>query len=199
MHHREVSELLVKRVRKNQRALRRGQALLVEEMGVNRGRSRVDLALINSDIHGFEIKGAYDTLKRLPRQWSCYASVFSRFDLVVAGKHMAAANDFLPDWVGLIEIDDDAKRLIRVRYPRRNPDLNAVAVAGLLWREEALSLLAAEGLDRGIRTSTRARLYEELAAHIEVRRLQGMVAMCMRSRSNWRLPRSAKTCDRLTS
>ena len=41
---------------------------IVEEFGLCQGRARIDVAVFNGFINGFEIKSARDTLKRLPGQ-----------------------------------------------------------------------------------------------------------------------------------
>jgi hypothetical protein len=41
---------------------------IVEEMGVWNGSVRVDIAVINGELHGLELKSAKDTLERLQNQ-----------------------------------------------------------------------------------------------------------------------------------
>src|SRR4051812_32014446 len=42
--------------------------LVIDELGIAHAKARIDVAVINGCLHGFEIKSAADTLTRLPRQ-----------------------------------------------------------------------------------------------------------------------------------
>ena len=56
-------------------------ALVIDELGIMHGKARVDIAVINGSIHGYEIKSSMDTLKRLPRQMAAYDSCFQNVKL----------------------------------------------------------------------------------------------------------------------
>jgi hypothetical protein len=56
---------------------------IIEELGVVHGKSRIDIAVINGLMHGYEIKSDKDTLQRLPEQMNMYNSVFNKVTLVV--------------------------------------------------------------------------------------------------------------------
>ena len=51
---------------------------IVEEMGVWAGSVRIDIAVINGELCGFELKSDRDTLARLPTQADIYSRVFDR-------------------------------------------------------------------------------------------------------------------------
>jgi hypothetical protein len=42
--------------------------LILEELGLKHGAARIDIAVVNGDLHGYELKSDSDTLSRLPRQ-----------------------------------------------------------------------------------------------------------------------------------
>lgn len=48
---------------------------IVEEMGIWSGSVRIDIAVINGQLHGYELKSARDTLQRLPTQAELYSKV----------------------------------------------------------------------------------------------------------------------------
>ncbi len=50
--------------------------LIVEELGICCGMARVDVAVVNGELKGFEIKSEKDTLGRLPAQSGMYGKVF---------------------------------------------------------------------------------------------------------------------------
>lgn len=106
------------------RYVRDPQSLVLDELGLRHGAARVDLAVVNGMIHGFEIKADRDTLYRLPSQASIYSSVLDRVTLVASSRHMKPALGLVPDWWGVIRIIAGPRGGIRFkseRRPRDNP------------------------------------------------------------------------------
>src|SRR5262245_6458552 len=75
---------------------------IVEEMGVWSGSVRIDVAVINGELHGYELKSERDTLERLPAQAGLYSQVFDRVTLVTADRHLKIAKKTIPRWWGVI-------------------------------------------------------------------------------------------------
>lgn len=147
-------------------------AFVVEELPVARGSARVDMAVINGRLEGFEIKSSLDTLDRLPRQVDLYGAALNRMTLVAAPKHLAEAMEMIPVWWTIVAAEVGPKggiTLRRVRAGRANPALCPRACASLLERDELVSLLSAHGLDRGYRTAAWADLADRVVAHLPVR------------------------------
>lgn len=163
--------------------------LIVDELGLRHGAARIDVAVINGVIHGFELKSDCDNLKRLPSQIKIYNSVLDRITLVVGNRHIEEAGSLVPDWWGIKLAERGARGGIRftdVRRPQRNPFQDILAVCKLLWREEALTLL--EELDKaeGVRSKPRAMIYAKLAEAADPDLIRSWVRHQMRSRTNWR-------------
>src|SRR5262249_26817602 len=57
--------------------------VLIEELGLCRGRVRVDVAVVNGLLHGYEIKSDRDSLRRLAGQVEVYGKVLDRATLVI--------------------------------------------------------------------------------------------------------------------
>jgi hypothetical protein len=137
--------------------------VLLDELGLCQGDVRVDVAAINGELSGFEIKSPADSLARWPKQRRVYSKVVDRAWLVAPERALNKAE--APDWWGLILIVETPHQLgLRVvREAGVNPKLDPYSVARLLWRDEALAALAAFGLDRGVRTKRRAIVWRRLA------------------------------------
>jgi hypothetical protein len=118
---------------------------IVEEMSICQQRARVDVAVVNGHLAGFEIKSAVDRLDRLPLQARYYGQVFDRAVVVCAPRHLDALLCRLPHWWGVWAADalDGAVALIPVRVGEPNPSPSSTARAQLLWREEMLEELKA--------------------------------------------------------
>ena len=62
--------------------------VVIEELGLCRGQVRVDVAVVNGLLHGYEIKSDRDSLCRLGVQVEVYGKVFDQATLVVGDRHM---------------------------------------------------------------------------------------------------------------
>lgn len=167
----------------------RQDVLIIDELGLAHAQSRIDLAVFNGHLHGYEIKSAADTLDRLPRQLAIYRSALQKLTLVVASRHLEAAEAIVPDWCGLTEIIDGPRGGMIFTSRRRahvNPDLDPFMLAHLLWHSEAQDLLRARGASKAEVNVPRKRLYRMLADEIPVRELAPAVKAAMASRTGWR-------------
>jgi len=162
--------------------------VIIEELGLRHGTARVDLAVVNGLMHGFEIKSDVDTLRRLRRQADEYSAVLDRVTLVTGPKYLSPALHKIPSWWGVVEAGVRSGRvcLRPVRPARANPSLNALAVARLLWRDEALSRLARLGVDVGIRSKPRLVVYGRLTERLSLAELRSYVRQRLRRRGGWR-------------
>ena len=184
----EVRHALKRRVLS--RYVRDPQSLVLDELGLRHGAARIDLVVVNGMIHGFEIKAERDTLYRLPSQASIYSSVLDRVTLVASCRHVEPALDLVPDWWGVIRIIAGPRGGIRFRSERRardNPQPDALAIAKLLWREEAIAILEDLEAAVGLRRKPRRVIYRRLAETMDIRSLRCRVRERLRRRTNWRI------------
>lgn len=161
---------------------------IVEEMGVWSGTVRIDVAVINGELTGFELKSERDTLARLPAQAEIYGLVFDRVFLVTTDKHLEKAHGIIPKWWGALVVrscPEGGYQLVRKRRGRKNPAPDPLITAKLLWKEEALALLNEHGLARGLRSKATPRIHEFLATHLGMAELQAGVRAALKRRRGW--------------
>lgn len=171
--------------------------LVVEELGLCQGVSRVDLAVVNGSIHGYEIKSERDTLVRLPAQCEIYGRALEFVTIVAAPAHSRKALKIVPDWWGVLSPvgSGDTVRLEIEREPQPNPGLVPYAVAQFLWREEALQVLMDLGLAGGLRSKPREALWRCLASNLTIVELGQIVRQRLKSRSSgWRVALPQALC-----
>ncbi len=185
MRDRDVREVLRSRLREQHEG--EPDTLVVEEMGLQQGSARVDVAVINGYINGFEIKSAKDTLVRLPRQVELYSTTFDYVTVLSASRHVAAVMTVIPSWWGVIEakLVNGKIAFDLTRDSLRNSDVDPYSLVQLLWREEALDVLSHLGLDGGIRTKPRRVLWKRLASEVELDTLAAIVRRKLKNRQNW--------------
>lgn len=163
--------------------------LIVDELGLRHGIVRVDVAVINGLIHGFELKSDRDTLQRLPRQMRVYNSVLDHMTLVVGQRYLDIATSLIPEWWGIMLAETGESGdldLTEVRKPQNNLFQDIVAVSKLLWRDEALSLLEEFGKAEGVRWKRRSMIYERLAEVADPDLIRHRVRHQLRTRTSWR-------------
>ncbi|WP_315742203.1 MULTISPECIES: sce7726 family protein [unclassified Bradyrhizobium] len=159
----------------------------VEEMCVWNGSARIDMAVINGSMHGFEIKSERDTLARLDEQMALYDQVFDRLTLVAAEKHLLKAESRVAPWWGLtgVRIVDGRLTLRVVRRAKKNPSRDKVQIARLLWKSEQLCILEKIGLAKGARSKSAEQLCTLLATSLSERALSAHVRESLKARSGW--------------
>jgi hypothetical protein len=163
--------------------------LVLHELGLRHGAARVDVAVVNGSLHGYEIKSDSDTLERLPAQIETYGLVLDKATLVVGERHAEKAIALLPSWWGIKIASQGPRGGISLRDEKRvrmNPSIDPLAVAELLWSNEVRDILRELGFIEKELRKPRAHLYRELAAAMDVNELRDMTRSVLKRREKWR-------------
>ena len=164
--------------------------LIIEELGLKHGVSRIDLAVINGTLHGYEIKSDEDTLDRLPAQSITYNLIFDYVTLVVGYRHAYPALNLIPEWWGIqiVENTGTGEALIyTLREANQNPTRDVYSIVKLLWRDEAINILDKISSADGVRSKPRKSVYEKLILAAEENTICELVRNQLKSRQNWRV------------
>lgn len=164
-------------------------AEIFEELGIRHGMARIDFAIINGIMHGYEIKSDRDTLNRLPEQMEEFSAVFDKLTLVVGKHHLYNAMHIIPDWWGVMvaKSDSDSNIIFQtIREPDDNKGQVKISMARLLWREEALQILEERHKADGMRHKPRELIYKKLADILNTDDLREKVSTLLVSREGWR-------------
>lgn len=162
---------------------------IVDEFGIIDGSARVDIAVINGTIHGYELKSDIDTLYRLPGQAEIYNTVLDKMTLVVAKKYLYKAIKLIPDWWGIkiAKVNSHGEIYFHeIRRDEKNPSQKKEAFASLLWKNEALDILEKIDCARGVRSKTKKIIYRRLSESLEENKLKAEVRKCLCTRVNWK-------------
>jgi hypothetical protein len=161
--------------------------LIRHELGVCAGNRRVDVAVINGELAGWEIKSDVDTLARLNGQADTYARVLDRATLVTTEKYLARAAVLLPEWWGLVVAmpATPGPMLSVVRTGGINRSIDPFSVAQLLWRSEAIDELRERHLSRGLAKKARYYVWERLVDSLSLDDLKSVVRTRLRARVEW--------------
>ncbi|WP_146617613.1 sce7726 family protein [Rhodoplanes serenus] len=162
---------------------------VVEEMGIWANSVRIDVAVINGELQGFELKSARDTLDRLPRQIELYSQVFDRVTLVTEEKHLHKAADRIPEWWGMsvaMENSVGGATIVEVRPAALNQHVDRLQLSRLLWRSEALEALKCRGLAKGVLSKAADVLAHRLSEELPLDELKLVVRDALKCRQTLR-------------
>ena len=162
--------------------------LVIEELGLCEGMARVDIAVINGHIEGYEIKSERDTLYRLPSQLEIYGKTLDRVTIVAGAQHMSKIAGLVPQWWGIEEVSCKEGEISFnvIRCPSLNPSIDPHSVVQLLWRDEAIEVLKDLGLSKGMLTKPRTAIWSKLADSLPVEELCAIIRTRLSLRENWR-------------
>jgi hypothetical protein len=96
---------------------------IIHELKLPRPSARADVAVVNGELAGFEIKSDADSLARLPRQIVSFNNVFDRICLVTTPRHKKSIGKKIPQWWGIIIAKDKGDQIsfVSARQSRLNP------------------------------------------------------------------------------
>lgn len=161
---------------------------VVDELSLPVAKARIDIAVINGCLHGYEIKSAADTLQRLPAQIEAYTKVFDYLSIVTENKHYERILDFIPSWVGVLVCDENsgAPAIAQVRKPKRNKGRVGFFIAKLLWREELIESLIEYQIP--FRKKDRTWLLcEALSSNLNIDAVSFIVRDKLKKRATWKI------------
>ncbi len=169
---------------------------VIEEYELDLGEVRVDIAVVNGSINGYEIKSDRDTLERLPKQIHHYSKILDYSYLVVGEKHYKAALELLPpDW-GVYIVSPDLQ-LTCHKEAQQNQHVNLYSLALLLWRDEAVDMVR-EVMCTGKKLSsmTKLKAAKFLSENCSYEDLNEYVRYCLKNRTGWRVdePKMLSAC-----
>lgn len=159
--------------------------VLIEELGLCRGQVRIDIAVVNGLLHGYEIKSDRDSLRRLGTQVDIYGKVLDQATLVVGNRFLAEALNIVPAWWGVLHVRPASQGLQfrRVRRPRRNPRRDPRVLVELLWSDQAIALLEERNATRGVRGKPRRVVWDRVCDHFGVDEIAAAVRARLKTRA----------------
>lgn len=165
--------------------------LVLDELGLQHGKCRADIAVINGHLVGYEIKSDDDSLARLSQQVDAYNAVFDNVTAVVGLSHLVGVKKIIPSWWGIVVAGKGQRGAIHfetVRRAKMNLFSDDFSVAQLLWRKEAKEELVKIGFTGSILRQNRSILYRELISALGACELRKVVRQRLKSRTGWRHP-----------
>ncbi len=164
-------------------------SIVIDELGVAHGKNRIDIAVVNGCIHGYEIKSSKDNLLRFPSQLQAFAKCFEKLSVVSAENHLEELIEKTPEWCGIILAEKGSRDGISfstIRRSKKNPNVDIMAMAHFLWKKETVELLASLGADKEMLKGARINLYNNLSKMITIHELSSKIKSLFMCREEWR-------------
>lgn len=161
---------------------------VVRELSLPIAKARIDVAVINGHLHGYEIKSASDTLTRLPNQMIAYQKVFDYVSVITEEKYAKKIQMQVPDWVGIYVCTDTPGMdgIVIYQEANFNEHKEGFHVAKLLWKEELIEVLQENKI--AFRKSDRTWLLcDLLASSMDIEYLSLAVREKLKKRMDWKM------------
>lgn len=163
-----------------------GSDAIVEEMGIENGSARIDLAFISDRLSGYEIKSDFDNALRLFNQIHSYNRVFEHICIVTGPLSGHAIEALLPSWWGILR----AKRhvngevsLEQIRLPKTNMQRDVYSLLTLFKRVELNDLASKYGLSNKLIKGAKQNLLDALALIIPLNDVNYEATIAIKSRA----------------
>lgn len=148
-----------------------GKVRIIEEKTM--GKSRADVVMVTETaLVGIEIKSDADSYERLARQIKDYDSYFDYNIIAVGTKHALSIKDHVPEWWGIITIEEADKEVDLYYYRKPLLSCRGKAEAKLkrqlafLWRPELAHVQEINKMPR-YKTSSKKFVAEKILEKVE--------------------------------
>lgn len=162
---------------------------IINELGVCQGTVKIDVAIINGSLIGYEIKSEQDNLLRLPTQIENYNKVFDYLNIVINEKHLDQVIDLIPAYWGIIQIKKSTDGFIKCevyREAQKNSCSDPYSVIQLLWRDECLNILHELNLLKGMKSKPRIEIWKKICQSVDADQVNDYVRKYIKARPPWK-------------
>ncbi len=161
---------------------------IIEELAVCDGEARVDVAVANGRLCGYEIKSDADTLERLALQQKCYDKTFDMISIVVGEKFKNSIDSHVPDYWGIYIVSEHSNgcKIKKKRAAKINRNIEVAALLELLWKDEIVFFLKEAGI-KGISGKNRRILRKMVMDNFSAKEIKDYTRETLKYRQNWRV------------
>jgi hypothetical protein len=155
----------------------------VNELSVAMGFSKLDVAVLNGSLEGYEIKSDRDSMARLSRQIAQYEQICDRLNIITTERHATNVEELVPVWCGILvaAVTDGRLRIRTKRAASTNPNWDVLALMLLLWQEETIKFAHSLGF-KAPRDMAKGLVHTQLARRIPHETLRAGVLTRLRER-----------------
>lgn len=164
--------------------------VICEEFGLIYHTCRIDVAVLNGSMNGYEIKSDADTLDRLEQQADLYSKIFDRMFLVCGARYVQQAQKCIPGWWGITEARFDKNGILKlgtIRRGRKNPSVCIETLLQMLWKVELISILREQIKMQGLHSKSIRQLRELASRELNSKTIHNSVRESIKIRKSVRV------------
>lgn len=164
--------------------------IIIDELAVCQGNAKIDIAVINGSIQGYEIKSDVDTLRRLPSQIDAYNKVFDYLTIVTRKGHIEGITKIVPEWWGILEaMESDGVVFFKpIRKATINNESESLSIIQLLWKNECIQIINEHlKITKGITGKTKKHLWTLICDNLTLNEIKDIVRTTLKNRTNWKV------------
>ncbi|OYD41175.1 sce7726 family protein [Sphingobacterium cellulitidis] len=160
---------------------------VIDELDLSVAKARIDIAVLNGSMYGYEIKSASDTLNRLQSQVDAYSKIFDYLSIITEEKYIKKIQSTIPNWIGIYLCEEESNKctIKRIRAPKKNKLKEGFYLAKLLWREELIDCLNIYNIPFN-KKDRNWILCEIISNNLNIDTLSDYVRESIKLRSKWR-------------
>ncbi len=162
--------------------------VIIDELDVCANSARIDIAVVNGQLHGYEIKSKQDNLERLPSQIIAYNKTFDTITIVGFESHIPNIIKIVPHWWGIKKITEHNGKIAlkTVRKEKKNQTSDTQSIVRLLWKNEMLQLLYNTSMTKISKNKTRQQLCELIINNVDDKIIRKYVRNILKTREAWK-------------
>lgn len=186
LNDKEIRDTLLLQIKKENL---KHECRIINEMGICNGDARVDIAVANGRLCGYEIKSDIDTLDRLSNQIDAYNKTFDKITIVVGRKYENKIVSIVPAFWGIkVAYNNkfDKVSIKNIRSAKINRNTNVNSLLELLWKDELYKFLKDNGI-KGISKKNVKQLRDIALETISPKLIKEYTLDIIKHRENWRV------------
>lgn len=163
--------------------------VVINELDVCANSSRIDIAVVNGQLHGYEIKSKQDTLERLSGQIEAYNKTFDTITIVGFENHIPRIMKMVPNWWGIKNVTEfkGRIRLRTIRKEKKNQTIDLKSIVRLLWKDEMIKLLTSQdNLTHGYQRKSRQQLSDIIVKEVNEDIIGQYIRDTLKTREAWK-------------
>lgn len=160
---------------------------ILHELKMPRPSARIDVAVVNGSLCGYEIKSDVDNFARLDQQKAAFAAVFDKVSIVTTIRHLDRAERVVPKWWGIVvaTVTRDGIRFRAKRTARLNHLADLRPLLYMLTRSELVRILNASNFHARLSRRGLADLIDFIVDNVSAKEIRSRVRDILRERPTY--------------
>ena len=163
-------------------------SIIIQQFNVSDGIVRLDIAELNNNFYGYQIKSDKDVLDRLPKQIQYYNKSVQFLTIICTNKYLQKIKLLIPQFWGVIlveEINNEIK-FSQLKQPKLN-NIKLKQLLKILWRKQLDSIIKLNNINcKQIKKNNKSNLRLIISHHFQQQKLIKIFIQTIIRRGDWK-------------